>query len=87
MIDGLQPSAPCESVLTDYDRRHATLYLRLLDAEAARAPWTQVASALLGLDPEAQPEQARAVFESHLQRARWMVSEGHRQMLAGREPA
>lgn len=87
MIDGLKPRAPDESAVTEYDRRHATIYLRLLDAEKAHAPWSQVAQVVLGLDPDSDPQGAREVLDSHLERARWMTTNGYRQFVAEGERA
>lgn len=72
------PDAP---TVTDYDRTHATLYLRLLDAEVAGADWQEVVGLLFGLDPLTAPEHARRVHAAHLARARWMVTRGYRDFL------
>jgi hypothetical protein len=63
--------------LTDYDREHARLYLRLIDAAADGADWREVVSALFELDPAREPERARRVYDSHLTRAQWMTSQGY----------
>jgi len=73
---------PPESVaLTDYDRTHMKLYLRLLDAAADGADWREAVSVLFGLDPECDPERARHVHDRHLARARWMTTHGYRQLV------
>jgi len=72
------PNGP---TVTDYDRTHAVLYLRLLDAEVAGADWKEVAALLLGLDPLTAPEHARNVHATHLARARWMSTQGYQQLL------
>lgn len=72
------PDAP---TVTDYDRTHAVLYLRLLDAEAAGADWKEVAALLFDLDPLTAPEHARSVHAAHLARARWMSIQGYQQLL------
>lgn len=74
---------PESAALTDYDRAHAKLYLRLLDAAAEGADWREVASVLFKLDPEVDPERARRVHDTHLARARWMTEHGYRQLLRG----
>lgn len=66
--------------LTDYDRRHAHLYFRLIDAADAGADWRSVARDVLGLDPATA--EARAIYDRHLARARWMVGEGWKQLLS-----
>jgi T6SS, Transcription factor, DNA binding domain len=79
----IRASPPAEDRVTDYDHAHLTTYLRLLDAEADRAPWMEVAQIVLGLDPAADPERARRIYESHLARARWMSEHGYRDLLRG----
>lgn len=77
----LRDSPPASPELTDYDREHLALYLRLLDAAEAGADWREVARIVLHLDPEADPNRARCVHDSHLARARWMTEHGYRQLL------
>ncbi len=72
---------PESAVLTEYDKSHTTLYLRLLDADADGADWQEVVSVLFGLDPARDPKQARHVHDTHLARARWMTEHGYRQLL------
>lgn len=75
---------PPESAgLTDYDRAHSTLYLRLLDAYADRADWREVVAVLFSLDPANDPERARLVHDSHLARAKWISDHGYRDLLRG----
>lgn len=80
-IDPFDETAPDASDLTDYDRTHLVLYMRLLDAAAEGADWTEVAQVLFGIDPAAEPVRARRVHDSHLARARWMTSTGYRHLL------
>jgi Uncharacterized conserved protein (DUF2285) len=72
---------PESAVLTEYDKAHTTLYLRLLDAEVDGADWQEVVSVLFDLDPADDPERARHVHDTHLARARWMTEHGYRQLL------
>lgn len=77
---------PESAELTDYDRSHMKLYLRVLDATNDGADWTEIAEVLFGLNAEKEPDRARHVIESHLGRARWMTEHGYRQLLQdGRE--
>jgi Uncharacterized conserved protein (DUF2285) len=69
-----QPPQTCD--LTEYDRKHLSLYIRLLDAEEEGAEWTEVVRVLFGLDPKRDAERARRVYDSHLSRARWMTEHG-----------
>src|SRR5215468_9509399 len=64
---------PQSSSLTDYDRQHLTLYVRLLDAAEEEAEWTEVVRVLFGLDPNRDRERAQRLHDSHLARARWMT--------------
>ena len=75
--------APSEPVLTGYDEEHLITYLRLLDAQAAKADWREVANVVLHIDPDRDPERARRAWESHLARAKWMTEAGYRHLLQG----
>ena len=76
-------TAPDAEVLTRYDEQHLVTYLRLLDAEAEGADWTEVASVVLHIDPSREPQQARHAWETHLARARWMSERGYQHLLGG----
>lgn len=73
--------APVGDELTEYDRAHVKLYMRLLDAYADGAEWTEAVNILFGIDPALEPVRARQVHDSHLARARWMTQSGYRQLL------
>lgn len=73
--------APVSGELTEYDRAHIKLYMRLLDAADDGAEWTEAVNVLFGIDPDQEPERARKVHDSHLARARWMTQSGYRQLL------
>lgn len=75
--------APTASDLTGYDEEHLVTYLRLLDADAEGADWTEVARIVLHIDPLHEPERARGAWESHLARAKWMTEHGYRDLLRG----
>lgn len=90
---GLSPSetpiadeAPSADTLTAYDQNHATVYLRLLDAEAEGADWAEVARIVLKIDPIREPERARRAWETHLERAKWMTSHGFQHLFRGGPP-
>lgn len=74
-------AAPTDETLTEYDQQHVITYLRLLDAEADGAEWTEVASLVLRMDPVSDPARAKATWESHLARAKWLVDHGYRDLL------
>jgi hypothetical protein len=73
--------APQGPDLTDYDRQHLALYVRLLDAAEEGADWKEVVHILFGLDPNGDRDRARLVYDSHLGRARWMVDHGYQDLL------
>jgi hypothetical protein len=72
---------PVSDKLTPYDEEHLVSYLRLLDADAEGAAWTEVAKIVLRIDPEQEPERARQTWESHLERAKWMMTHGYAHLL------
>ena len=72
---------PQSASLTDYDRQHLALYIRLLDAAEEGAEWTEVVHVLFGLDPDRDRERAQRVHDSHLARARWMTEHGYLELL------
>jgi len=75
---------PGGAALTAYDQAHVRLYLRLLDAEAEGADWTEVVETLFGISPKAEPERASRVYQSHMDRAKWMTKSGFCELLQGR---
>jgi hypothetical protein len=77
--------APNAEVLTRYDEQHLVTYLRVLDADAEGADWTEVASVVLHIDPSREPERARRAWETHLARARWMTEHGYQHLLRGND--
>jgi T6SS, Transcription factor, DNA binding domain len=72
--------APTSDSLTSYDNDHLVTYLRLLDADKAGADWAEVARIVLGIDPLREPDRARTAWESHLNRAKWMTTHGHKEL-------
>ncbi|MCK1313718.1 DUF2285 domain-containing protein [Bradyrhizobium sp. 23] len=76
-------SAPTDPAVTSYDEEHLVMYWRLLDAAADGADWKEVARIVLHIDPDHEPMRARAAFESHLSRARWLADHGYRHWLRG----
>ncbi|WP_434721289.1 DNA -binding domain-containing protein [Mesorhizobium sp. RIZ17] len=81
MIEPFDEAAPDGDDLTEYDRTHVKLYMRLFDADADGADWREVVKVLFGIDPTLEPQRARRVYDSHLARARWMTRSGYRQLL------
>lgn len=77
---GFLDEPPESSVLTDYDREHMKLYMRVLDAATDGADWREAVAVIFDIDPGTEPERARHVHDSHLARARWMTEHGYRQL-------
>ena len=73
--------APDTPDVTEYDERHHRTYWRLLDAAAENADWQEAVHIIFGIDPIAEPERARLIYDSHLARARWMTEIGYRHYL------
>ena len=71
---------PQSTALTNYDRAHMKLYMRLLDAESDGADWREAVAVLFGIDPCKEPERANRVHRTHLARAHWMTEHGYRQL-------
>jgi Uncharacterized conserved protein (DUF2285) len=67
-----------------YDERHFVTYIRMLDATAEGADWKEIVTIIFGIDPNMEPERARIVYDSHLDRALWMARSGYRQLLEPR---
>ena len=69
--------------VTSYDLEHLTAYLRLLDLEAdGTLSWKEAVRQVFDVDPDKEPRRARALYDSHLERARWMTRFGYRQIAA-----
>lgn len=73
--------APWSDHLTDYDRAHFDIYLRLLDATAEGAAEAEIIRVVLRVDPVGDPDRAQKMLQSHLKRARWMTETGYRDLL------
>jgi Uncharacterized conserved protein (DUF2285) len=67
--------------IAPYDRECATVYLRLLDAEAAGAPWREAAEVVLGLGADVDDDWVCRIHQSHLARAHWLVDGGYKDLL------
>jgi hypothetical protein len=88
-VSPVSSAAPFEpptdaATLTDLDRAYATLYVRLLDAEAAGVEWTTAAHQILNLDPTDDFDRAKSIFDRFLARARWMTTVGYALLLKSR---
>lgn len=80
-IPPFEDRAPADDRITAYDECHFVTYLRILDAAAEGADWSQVAAVVFGLDAATEPDRARQVHDSHLARARWLTEQGYKHLL------
>ena len=76
----LRRAAPAGDTVTDYDRVHFLRYIRLLDAFSAGINNDEMCRTILEIDPARDPESARGILRSHLDRAVWMSNVGFRQI-------
>jgi hypothetical protein len=74
-------NVPTADELTSYDDQHLVTYLRLLDADADGAHWTEVCRVVLGLDPEKDRDRAHRVWRAHLDRAKWVRARGYMRLV------
>jgi hypothetical protein len=72
---------PWSDRVTDYDRDHFVIYVRLLDAERDGACADDMARNILGIDPAKEPDRAKRALASHLNRAHWMTKQGYKDLL------
>ena len=77
---------PQSEGLTDYDREHMKLYLRLLDAARDGADWREAVRILFGVDPNAEPARYQRMHDTHLARAHWMSETGYRLLANEKQP-
>ncbi|WP_306120447.1 MULTISPECIES: DUF2285 domain-containing protein [unclassified Roseitalea] len=73
--------APTGETLTDYDRRCFKLYIMLIDADDAGVLWDDSYPHLFKEHVGADRQWAERRHKSHLDRARWMIAAGYRQLL------
>ena len=62
--------------VSGYDRQNLLTYAELLDAEASGLDWETGAVAILGFVAPFDHEVARRCWDTHLERARWIVGDG-----------
>lgn len=79
----IQNEVPWSDRLTAYDNEHFSIYLRLIDACADNASEEEIARAIFGIDPTKEPARARKTVRSHLDRTRWLVSSGYKELFRG----
>jgi len=67
--------------VTEYDRRHFKVYLLLLDASDKGIDWRASYKDAFNDNPDINPEKSKAIYQSHLKRAKWMTTNGYLQLL------
>ena len=77
---------PVSDHLTDHDRAHFKINLRVLDGVADGADPAEIARVVLGADMNRDPERGYRLFEAYHRRAVWMTKQGYRE-LAGLDSA
>jgi hypothetical protein len=77
----LLETAPTADALTAYDEAHMAVYLSLLHASADGASAAEMCRDILGIDAATEPERAKTMLQSHLDRARWLSSGGRQRIL------
>jgi hypothetical protein len=77
----VEDAEPTADMITPYDEQHYISCLRLLNAKADGAHWTEVARIVLLRDPVVEPDRTRRCWESHLARAQWMTKVGYLRIL------
>ena len=80
-VSPLAEAAPTADALTAYDEAHFAVYLSLLHANANGVSDTEMCRDILGIDAAAEPERAKTMLQSHLDRARWLSSDGRQRIL------
>lgn len=80
-VPNFDPVAPSVDEVTDYDALHFIDYARLLDAADAGHDWQRAARDILRMNPDMDASAVQACWSSHLERARWFVTAGYRQLL------
>lgn len=72
---------PHSDNVTAYDEAHFVTYLRLLDAAADGAGWEEIVHVVFGIDPAVDADRAKAIYDGHIERARWMARSGYKQIV------
>lgn len=80
-----EPPSPPTS-LTHYDLVHGLLFARLISAADAGCDWRDGVRRILLRDVDADPEGARRCWDTHLARARWLVTTGMALAAEGAQP-
>jgi hypothetical protein len=74
-------AAPTADAFTAYDEAHLAVYLSLLHASGDGASEATMCRDILGIDAGAEPERAKIMLQTHLDRAQWLSTSGRQRIL------
>ncbi len=87
VMTGNRPDLPVNSPsVTAFDHRHLKTYLRILDGSEDGADWREIATVVLQLDVVSKPVRARQIYDTYLERARWMSEHGYLSLMKSVNP-
>lgn len=66
--------APAGKLFTAYDKEHFSMYGHLLLWLVEGATREELYEHMFGVDAKVEPDRARRMFDSHVERARWALS-------------
>ncbi|MFN3249386.1 hypothetical protein [Roseibium album] len=78
----VKESVPWSDYISEYDREHFSLYMKLLNAASDGADDAELARSIFGVDQVASPASPANIVESHLARANWLLVEGYKELFA-----
>jgi hypothetical protein len=67
--------------VTEYDLGHLEIYRLLLVMTQEGATDESLCLEVLNIDPNRESKRAREVLRQHLDRARWMTTDGYRHLV------
>jgi hypothetical protein len=73
--------APTDAIVTDYDQAHFLTYARVLDAERDGFDWAAGLKSILYRDFGDDGTMGKRCWDSHVERANWIVKNGIATML------
>ncbi len=80
----IQENVPWSESITQYDLEHFSLFMKLLSVSSDSANELEIAQSIFELDPDLDPEIARKMVRSHLDRANWILHEGYKELFTDR---
>ncbi|NKX66377.1 hypothetical protein HEP89_19810 [Labrenzia sp. 5N] len=80
MSKEIQEDVPWSESITQYDLEHFSLFMNLLSVSSDGANELEIAQSIFELDLDGDPEIARKMVRSHLDRANWILLEGYKEL-------